>query len=349
MTDNNNPVGLRGIEFTEFSSHDKSWLETIFKSFGFSKISKHNESNFFLYKQNDIQFILNDDTKSFSKDFEKQHGPCISSMGWKVDHAAEAFKIALSRGATAAEKQDYFYENGSPIPAIKGIGDSLIYFIDHNASKGDLKALGFTHLEQPELVEEKGFLSIDHLTNNVESGTMKKWSDFYKDIFGFTEVRYFDIRGAKTGLISYALQSPDKSFCIPINEGTESKSQINEYLREYKGAGVQHIAFLTNDILSSLDRLRNSPIKTLDIDDEYYQEVFQRVPNVTENRSRIREHNVLVDGDDKGYLLQIFTKNLIGPIFIEIIQRKNHHSFGEGNFGALFRSIERDQEVRGVL
>lgn len=178
---------------------------------------------------------------------------------------------------------------------------------------------------------------------------MERWARFYKEIFGFTEVRYFDIRGAKTGLVSYALRSPCGSFCIPINEGTEKTSQINEYLDQYRGPGVQHLAFLTDDILASLRALEGTPIEFLSIDDDYYDTVFQRVPGVTEDHEEIRRRNVLVDGDEQGYLLQIFTRNLIGPIFIELIQRKNHLSFGEGNFGALFRSIERDQERRGVL
>jgi 4-hydroxyphenylpyruvate dioxygenase len=209
--------------------------------------------------------------------------------------------------------------------------------------------LGFREIQNPIRVASKGFLAIDHLTNNVEKGTMQKWADFYKNVFGFTEVRYFDIRGAKTGLTSYALKSPDGSFCIPINEGTEAKSQINEYLEEYRGPGIQHLAFLTQDILSSLQMMEGTSISCLDIDDEYYREVFDRVPHVKENHSEIQKRNVLVDGDEEGYLLQIFTKNLIGPIFIEIIQRNNHLSFGEGNFGALFRSIERDQMKRGYI
>ncbi|HEY8269359.1 MAG TPA: VOC family protein, partial [Pseudobdellovibrionaceae bacterium] len=172
---------------------------------------------------------------------------------------------------------------------------------------------------------------------------------FYKSIFGFEEVRYFDIRGAKTGLTSYALRSPCGKFCIPINEASESKSQINEYLEEYKGPGIQHLAFLTDNILDSLDKLKGSSINMLDIDDDYYREIFKKFPQVTEDHQKIKGYNVLVDGDEKGYLLQIFTKNLVGPIFIEIIQRKNHNSFGEGNFDALFRSIERDQMKRGFL
>jgi 4-hydroxyphenylpyruvate dioxygenase len=204
-------------------------------------------------------------------------------------------------------------------------------------------------LETPELVPDKGFLALDHLTNNVEKGTMGTWASFYKSVFGFEEVRYFDIRGAKTGLTSYALRSPCGRFCIPINEADEKKSQINEYLDEYKGPGIQHLAFITTDILASLQKLEGSSIEMLDMDDAYYAEVFGRVPGVTEDKAEIRKRNVLVDGDAEGYLLQIFTKNLVGPIFIELIQRKNHASFGEGNFGALFRSIERDQERRGVL
>ena len=178
---------------------------------------------------------------------------------------------------------------------------------------------------------------------------MKQWADFYKNVFGFTEVRYFDIRGAKTGLTSYALRSPDGSFCIPINEADEAKSQINEYLDEYKGPGIQHLAFLTDDILASLKKLEGTPISMLDIDDEYYAGIYDRCPTVSEDRDEIRRRNVLVDGDADGYLLQIFTKNLVGPIFIELIQRENHQSFGEGNFSALFRSIERDQGRRGVF
>ena len=153
----------------------------------------------------------------------------------------------------------------------------------------------------------------------------------------------------KTGLTSLALRSPDGSFCIPINQPKDDKDQIAEYLRDYNGPGVQHLAFLTKDILSSLDKLAGGSIETLNIDAEYYRDVFDRVPNVREDRAKIEKHQVLVDGDEKGYLLQIFTKNIIGPIFIEIIQREEHLGFGEGNFGALFRSLEKDQEQRGVL
>jgi 4-hydroxyphenylpyruvate dioxygenase len=323
-------------------------LRRIFKDFGFSHAMAHSTMPIELWQQGDIQFVVNVTPGSFADHFQAQHGPCISAMGWRVANAFEAHRIAVSRGARPAVG-DYL-RNGERVPAIHGIGDSLIYFIDDATALAERYArMGFMPLENAAVSDACGFTAIDHLTNNVPRGTMGFWSDFYKRIFGFTEVRYFDIRGVKTGLTSYALRSPCGSFCIPINEGTDSKSQIDEYLREYRGPGVQHLAFLTSDIVASLRGLEGTSIKTLDIDPEYYREVFDRVPNVTEDHATLEAMNILVDGDDEGYLLQIFTKNLIGPIFIEIIQRKNHLSFGEGNFGALFRSIERDQEQRGVI
>ncbi|NNF07012.1 MAG: 4-hydroxyphenylpyruvate dioxygenase [Candidatus Eisenbacteria bacterium] len=336
-----NPCGLNGIEFVEFASPEPEKLDRLFLEFGFSKLQRHRDRDIVLYRQNDMVFLLNREAGTQAAEFSKAHGPSICSMGWRVADSTRAMSGAVERGAETASFETIYKD----APAIFGIGRSLIYFIEPNRSY--LEA--FVDLEAPVIVRDKGFLAIDHLTNNVVKGTRDVWADFYKKIFGFTEVRYFDIRGAKTGLTSFALRSPDGSFCIPINEGTEEASQIEEYLREYDGPGVQHIAFLTIDLLGSLDRLSGSSIETLDIDDEYYDTVFDRVPNVREDRARIRNHNVLVDGDDEGYLLQIFTKNIIGPIFIEMIQRENHFSFGEGNFGALFRSIERDQQARGVL
>lgn len=344
-----NPIGLEGIEFIEFSSPEPEKLQALFLEFGFSKTHKHRERHLDLFQQNDIHLILNQQAHSKAQDFHRLHGPSVSSMGWRVKEAQKALEEATARGAKPCLTGDLFDQKGRPIPAVYGIGESLIYFIE-DWQKGSVYAsLGFQSHPHPLQVEEKGFLTIDHLTNNVYQGTMEQWSNFYKNIFGFTEVRYFDIRGAKTGLTSYALRSPCGTFCIPINEGTEKQSQINEYLEEYKGPGVQHIAFLSRDILASLKKLQGTSIQTLDIDDEYYAEIFNKIPNVTEDHHEIRRYNVLVDGDDHGYLLQIFTKNIIGPIFIEIIQRKNHHSFGEGNFGALFRSIERDQQKRGYI
>lgn len=346
MTVQDNPIGLYGIEFTEFATPDKDFMHQVFIDFGFSKINKHKTKEVFHYKQNDINFLINTEKSGFSKEFAKSHGPAICSMGWRVKDAQHAHDEAVKRGATTVAEQD----KDLAYPAIYGIGDSLIYFIDIYGDTDNIYSKDFQPLESPILVADKGFLRVDHLTNNVYKGTMEKWANFYKDIFNFSEVRYFDINGAKTGLISYALRSPDGSFCIPINEGKDDDSnQIDEYLREYNGPGVQHLAFESRDIVASLDAMEGTSIRTLDIIDEYYDDIYDRVPQVTEDRDRIKHHQILVDGDESGYLLQIFTQNLFGPIFIEIIQRKHNDGFGEGNFQALFESIERDQERRGVL
>lgn len=340
-----NPLELRGIEFTEFCGPSAEHLEKLFWAFGFSKLRQHPTKAISYFRQNDIHFLINSERQGFSAEFSKQHGPSICSMGWRVENAAFALQEAVKRGARAVADAD----KDHAYPAVYGIGESVIYFIEPTGAGTSIYERDFVALDTPLIQPEKGFLTVDHLTNNVPLGEQEKWADFYKSIFGFTEVRYFDIQGAKTGLTSYALRSPDGSFCIPINQPKNDKDQIAEYLRDYKGPGVQHLAFLTRDILHSLDQLQGSEIETLDIDDEYYQDVFQRVPHVRQDHARIAAHQVLVDGDEDGYLLQIFTKNIIGPIFIEIIQRENNLSFGEGNFGALFRSIEKDQERRGVI
>ncbi len=338
-----NPLGIRGIDFVEFTGDDPNLFHELFTALGFSKIGIQRGAPVDYYNQNDIHFLVNRKDAGFAADFRAAHGPSICAMGLRVDDASAALNEAVNRGAKAATGGDL------DLPAIYGIGESLIYFVDQFGEKGSLFQSFFDKLDEPQLVDHKGFLYIDHLTNNVRKGRKEHWADFYKDIFGFREVRFFDIKGEKTGLTSYALQSPCQTFSLPINEGDDEKSQIEEYLRDYNGEGIQHLALLSRDLLSSLDQMEGGPIETLDIDDEYYEEVFERVPNVTEDHDHIQRHDVLVDGDEEGYLLQIFTKNIIGPIFFELIQRKNHHSFGEGNFTALFKSIERDQQRRGVL
>lgn len=340
---------IQGLDFLEFSSEDPKSMHELFLAFGFSRTMRHTEKKIDLYEQNQIFFLLNYEPASFGSDFYKAHGPCVSSMGWKSEDAKFSQKTAVERGAKNGEEKADYKIGGEKIPSVYGIGDSLIYFIEDHKDKNRFEKMGFKKLEKPDMMPNLGFEFIDHLTNNVENGKMEYWANFYKDIFGFFEIRYFDIKGVKTGLVSYALRSPDGSFCIPINEGTDKKSQINEYLEEYKGAGVQHIALHTSNIIDSVARLQKEGVDTQDMDDEYYEEVFDRVPNVTEDRKKLQDHQILVDGDEEGYLLQIFTRNVIGPIFFEIIQRKNHHAFGEGNFGALFRSIEKDQQKRGYL
>ena len=345
MSESTNPLGLTGIEFTEFASADTEFMENVFMDFGFSKTQKFKGKNIEHFVQNRIHFLLNKEKTGFSAEFTKSHGPAISSMGWRVEDAEFARKEAIRRGAKAADETDF------PYPAIYGIGDSLIYFIDRYEGTGTIWDTEFEALEEPVVQEGKGFIEIDHLTNNVYKGTMEKWANFYKEVFGFTEVRYFDIKGVKTALVSYALASPCGTFCIPINEGKDdNNNQIDEYLEIYDGPGVQHLAFRTEDLVGSCDSLKGSYIETLDIIPEYYDTIWQRVPWVKEDKERIKHHQILVDSQaDQTYLLQIFTKNLFGPIFIEMIQREGDQGFGEGNFQALFESIERDQEKRGVL
>ena len=342
-----NYIGLTGFDFIEFGSKDPEALVKLFKKLGFSKTRRNEELNIDYYNQGDIHFLINRNPESFASKFSEMHGPSACATGWRVEDADKAYKIAVERGAKPAEGE--LSVNGKKIPAVYGVGDSLIYFVDDAKSADRWDSWGFKKLDKPDLVESKGFALIDHLTNNVFAGELEPLSNFYKDVFGFTEVRHFDIDGEETGLLSYALRSPCGSFCIPINEGKEEKSQINEYLREYKGQGIQHIAFLTPNILKTMDKMQSEEFTTLDIDDEYYDTVFDRVPNVTEDHKKIRDYNLLVDGDKDGYLIQIFSENAIGPIFFEFIQRKNNQGFGEGNFGALFRAIERDQRRRGVL
>jgi len=338
---------MRGIEFTEFAAPKNDFMAEIFLEFGFSKLKKHTNKEIIYYRQNNIHFLLNYEKAGFASEFSKQHGPAICSMGWRVENAEFAFDEAIKRGAKPADEaiKDLSY------PAIYGIGDSLIYFIDQYDERNSHWDENFVDLKEPIITESKGFKTIDHLTNNVHRGTMDKWARFYKDVFGFEEVRYFDIRGQKTALLSYALRSPDGSFCIPINEGRDdNNNQIDEYLDDYNGPGVQHLAFLTDNLVESCDLLKNTNIKTLDIHENYYDTVFTRVPWVREDKQKIKAHQILVDSQAKDtYLLQIFTKNLFGPIFIELIQREGDNGFGEGNFQALFDSIEKDQLKRGVI
>lgn len=343
-----NPIGLLGLDFIEFASPAPEELHRLFNTMGFSRTRRHTERDVDMYEQGDIRLLLNREPDSFAARFAGLHGPSISAMGWRISQPTQAaHRAAVVRGAQPASG-DYRDLDGRRVDAFYGVGNSLIYLVADTADR--FEKLGFIAHPNAQKLPTAGFELIDHLTNNVEAGEMVKWTDFYKNIFGFTDVRTFDIRGEHTGLVSYALRSPCGTFCIPINEASEKKSQINEYLEEYKGAGIQHLAFLTNNLVTTLQKFdTQSDVKFLDVDSNYYDTVFDRVPNVVEDHAELKKRQILVDGDDKGYLLQIFTNNLIGPIFFELIQRKNHASFGEGNFSALFRSIERDQVRRGYL
>ena len=329
-----NPLQMRGLAFIEFASPRPHDLDGLFTALGFSRTHRHKARALDGYRQGKSWFFVDQERASFAQRFMAEHGPSVSALGFCFEEPRAAFEAAVRRGATPFDGRG---STSFDAPAIYGIGDSLVYFVDANGSfERELERVA-----TPRLVPDKGFVRIDHLTNNVPQGELGKWSDFYKNVFGFVEVRSFDIEGSKSGLYSYALRSPCETFSIPINEDKGERGQIAEYQREYRGPGVQHIALLTKDILASMEAV-GQKVEMLDIDADYYEEAFRRVPNVREDRARIEKNRVLLDGDAEGYLLQIFTKNVIGPIFFEIIQRENHFSFGEGNFSALFRSFERD-------
>lgn len=345
MADLNNPVGLDGIEFLEFATPDPVKLEKVFFSFGFKKIGQHKTKNVQLYRQGDINFIINNEKESFANDFKTKHGSSICAMALRTKiPAKEALKIAVSRGAQKYENRE---GDAGSFPSIYGIGECVVYFIDQYGDKTYEKDFDYIG---PKDVKGYGFSVIDHMTNNVPKNQMDRWCSFYEDVFNFKEKRYFDIKGKKTGLISKVMVSPCGKFSIPINEPTDDKSQIQEYIEEYKGSGIQHVALLTDKIIPSVDFVQKNGVEFLDAPDTYYDMLPSRgLNNVKESVKDLSKLRILVDGDEKGYLLQIFTKNLCGPIFFEVIDRKGHDGFGDGNFQALFDAIEKDQQQRGVL
>lgn len=345
-----NPIGLNGIEFVEYSGPDKIFLTGLFEKLGFKSVATAHGKNIQLFRQGQMSFILNCEPQTFASEFSQKHGPSICSVGFRVGDAEAAFKAAIQRGARPYEGSPQ-QKGATPFLAIYGIGDSLVYFIDAKNAHSLYQEI--FHVSEVELAHTGYGLSIvDHFTNNVPRGEMQKWCDFYASVFNFREVRYFDIKGKQTGLFSKVMRSPCGLFSIPINEPTEEagKSQIQEYLDEYKGSGIQHVALLCEDIMKTLETMKESHIQFLNPPPKsYYANLKNRLPNVMEDVDRLEDNAVLVDGDHDGYLLQIFTKNVIGPIFYEIIQRKNHFGFGEGNFQALFDAIEQDQRDRGYL
>lgn len=357
-----NPMGTRGFEFVEYAAPDPEQLGQVFRLLGFKPIARHRHKNVILYRQGNINFIVNAEPDSFGQRFARLHGPSICAIAFRVDDAAKAYRRALDLGA-------WGFDSGSgpmelKIPAIKGIGDSLIYLVDRWTGKNGHAGIGdisiydvdFEPLDPSTANEDihhigAGLIHIDHLTHNVHKGRMNEWASFYERLFNFREIRYFDIEGQVTGVKSRAMTSPCGNIRIPINEeGTEEKGQIQEYLDLYKGEGIQHIALGTQDIYSTVEQLRKNGLLFLDTPDTYYELLESRLPNHGEDVERLKTNRILLDGaPDGGLLLQIFTENQIGPIFFEIIQRKGNDGFGEGNFKALFESIELDQIRRGVL
>lgn len=358
-----NPMGTDGFEFIEYAAPDPAAMGKVFEQMGFRPIAKHRHKNVLLYRQGTINFIINSEPDSFAQRFARQHGPSICAIAFRVQDAKAAYERAISLGAWG------FAPGAGPgelnIPAIKGIGDSLIYFVDrwrgkNGAQPGDIGNIGFYDVDFEALPgltavealapEGHGLTYIDHLTHNVHRGRLKEWADFYERLFNFREIRYFDIEGQVTGVKSKAMTSPCGKIRIPINEeGNEKAGQIQEYLDSYHGEGIQHIAMGSRDLAHSVDALRASGVKLLDTIDTYYELVDKRIPGHGEDLAALKQRKILIDGKKGALLLQIFSENQLGPIFFEFIQRKGDDGFGEGNFKALFESIELDQMRRGVL
>ena len=343
-----NPMGTDGFEFIEYTAPDATALARLFERMGFAAVARHRSKDVTLYQQGDVNFVVNAEPESFAQAFARLHGPSVCAMAFRVRDAAKAYRRALDLGAKpVAGKVGPMELN---IPAIEGIGGSLIYLVDRY---GDHTIYDVDFMPLPAAERQSagvGFVGIDHLTHNVHQGRMVEWSRFYEKLFNFREVRYFDIEGKLTGLRSKAMTSPCGKIRIPINESADERSQIAEYLDAYRGEGIQHIAMAAHDIHVTVERLRRSGITFMDVPDTYYEQVDARLPEHGEDIAGLKRNRILIDGaSDAGLLLQIFTDTMIGPIFFEIIQRKGNDGFGEGNFRALFESIELDQIRRGVL
>jgi 4-hydroxyphenylpyruvate dioxygenase len=344
-----NPIGTDGFEFVEYTAPDTALLHALFERMGFRAVARHRSKAVTLFRQGEVNFVVNAEPESHGSRFARAHGPSACAMAFRVKDAGTAYNKLIAAGAAP------FRNTVGPmelnIPAIEGIGGSVIYLVDrygeHSIYDVDFvptdPAKGFTH-------EGAGLADIDHVTHNVFRGNMDKWAGFYEKLFNFREIRYFDIEGKLTGLKSRAMTSPDGKIRIPINESSDDKSQIEEYLHDYKGEGIQHIALGAKDIYRSVETLRTKGVTFQDTPDTYYERIDNRMKGHGEDVERMKKDRILIDGDaEHGLLLQIFTQNAIGPIFFELIQRKGNEGFGEGNFRALFESIEADQVRRGVL
>jgi 4-hydroxyphenylpyruvate dioxygenase len=348
-----NPAGTDGFEFVEFAHPEPRYLSVLFERMGFAEVARHRTKDISLYRQGRINYVLNREANTPAARFIAQHGPCAPSMAWRVVDATHALKRAMELGAKEYSGSDKTLD----VPAVIGIGGSLLYFVDTYGEKGSPYGVEFEWTGQADPAPVGAcFYYIDHLTHNVRRGNMDTWYKFYADTFNFREIRYFNISGKLTGLTSRALTSPCGKIRIPINESADDKSQIEEYLREYKGEGIQHIALGTEDIYSATDKIAANGIEFMPPPPGiYYERSHKRVPGHSEPIARMKEHGILIDGEgvvdgrETRILLQIFSKTEIGPIFFEFIQRKGDDGFGEGNFKALFESIEEDQIRRGVL
>jgi 4-hydroxyphenylpyruvate dioxygenase len=347
-----NPLGTDGFEFLEFTSPEPAKLAQVFSAMGFTAVARHRAKDVLRFRQGGINFILNMEPGGQAAAFRAAHGPSINAMAFRVRDAGKALERAVERGAKQVKGLVGPMELN--IPAIEGIGGSVLYLVDRYGSSEiyDVDFVPIPGAAEREASVGVGLTYIDHLTHNVRRGNMAKWAGFYESVFNFREIRYFDIEGKLTGLFSKAMTSPDGKIRIPLNESQDDRSQIEEFLLDYNGEGIQHIALGTDEIYATVDRMRARGVKFQDTSETYYEAVNGRVPGHGESLGRLRERRILIDGaptEGQGLLLQIFTENLVGPCFFEIIQRKGNEGFGEGNFKALFESLELDQIRRGVL
>ena len=353
-----NPAGLDGFEFVEFCAPEKGVLEPVFRAMGFTHVATHRSKDVDLWRQGGINLIANYEPRSAAWFFAREHGPSACGMAFRVKDAAEAYDHLIGQGAEPVHVDTGFME--LRIPAIRGIGGAILYLVDrYETAEGEglsIYDIDFEYLPGVERHPEgAGFTHIDHLTHNVYAGRMAYWADYYETLFNFREIRYFDIKGEYTGLTSKALTAPDGKIRIPLNEeGEGGKGQIEEFLREFNGEGIQHIALITDDLLTAWDRLKEFGVPFMSAPPEtYYEMLPERLPDHGEPVEELKTRGILLDGTTEGgrprLLLQIFAEALVGPVFFEFIQRKGDEGFGEGNFKALFESMERDQIKRGSL
>ena len=337
-----NPLGLNGFEFVEFTSPDPAALAAQFELLGFVPSHRHPTKNITRYRQGRINLMLNRDADGRVAAFRGEHGASASAMAFRVADPAKAMEWALAHGAEATEEDD---------TVIRGIGGSYLYFMrDGDDPYADWAE--FPGWRDQAAASDVGLDVLDHLTHNVRRGQMRVWSEFYRTLFNFEEQKYFDIKGKATGLFSQAMIAPDGAIRIPLNESQDENSQIEEFIRDYQGEGIQHLALTTDDIYATVEKLRARGVRLQDTIETYYELIDKRVPGHGEDLERLRANRILIDGsveNGEGILLQIFTENMVGPIFFEIIQRKGNQGFGNGNFQALFESIELDQIRRGVI
>ena len=349
-----NPMGLMGFEFVEFASPTPNTLEPLFEKLGFTLVAKHRSKDVLLYRQGHINFIVNRDPKSPAAYFAAEHGPCACGLAFRVKDSHLAYARALELGAQPVEIATGPME--LRLPAIKGIGGAPLYLIDRYEDGQSIYDIDFNFIEGVDRHPKgHGFSIIDHLTHNVYRGRMAFWGGFYEKLFNFREIRYFNIQGDYTGLTSRAMTAPDGQIRIPLNEESgKGSGQIEEFLMKFNGEGIQHVALLCDDLMASVDCLQMAGIPLMTApNDIYYEMLEQRLPGHGEPISELQARGILLDGStaggEKRLLLQIFSETLLGPVFFEFIQRKADDGFGEGNFKALFESLERDQVRRGVL